>query len=284
MDINPLLPIECLFLGGIAALTIAGVLAWRSSERCTRQRRLLIVAARLLGVAALLLIALNPGRWERHLEESTGEWALLLDRSASMAAKDGGEDGQTRWQHAVTLARQSLADPSLAQSAALYTFANTTTRINSDALEKTSPDGAASDITTACRDLLNRYRADGRLLTGILLLSDGRQVPPADAASMTALARTPRNAQRNGRDDAPREPRDPAGACHLAALLESGLAIVTHRPLFQHRMVCPPPRRTRVKTASKPWHRSRQYAQRTRKIRLARGATPPYGAWPIRRY
>ena len=69
MDINPLLPIECLFLGGIAALTIAGVLAWRSSERCTRQRRLLIVAARLLGVAALLLIALNPGRWERHLEE-----------------------------------------------------------------------------------------------------------------------------------------------------------------------------------------------------------------------
>jgi hypothetical protein len=150
---------------------------------------LLIVVVRLLGVAALLLIALNPGLWQRHLDETTGEWALLLDRSASMAAKDGGGDGQTRWQQAVSLARQAIADPSVAKIAALYTFADTTTRIDSDALGKTSPDGTASDIITACRDLLNRYRADGRLLTGILLLSDGRQVPTADAASMTALAR-----------------------------------------------------------------------------------------------
>lgn len=189
MDINPLIPMEWLCLAAIAALAVAAALAWRSSGRCTRQRRLLMTAARLLGVGTLFLIALNPGHWQRHLEEKTGEWALLLDQSASMSATDGDDSGQTRWRKAVSLARQVLADPALAQSAALYTVAGTATRMDIGDLETTIPDGTASDIASACRDLLNRYRADGRLLTGILLLSDGQQVPLTDAASLTALAR-----------------------------------------------------------------------------------------------
>ncbi len=188
MDINPLIAIEWLVLGGAAGLALAGAMAWRSSGKCTWCRRMVITGARVLGVGALLVMALNPGRWDRYLEESQGEWALLLDRSASMAAADAG-DGRTRWGQAVALTRRALADASVAQDAALYAFAESTMRLGLDELGQIAPDGAASDITAACSGLLNRYRADGRLLTGILLLSDGRQVPPGDAAALAALAR-----------------------------------------------------------------------------------------------
>jgi hypothetical protein len=188
MEINPIIPLAWLVLLAAAILPFSGILAWRSSRLCTLRRRLVIVAARLLGVSGLLLLALNPGTWRRHLETIQGQWALLLDQSASMATPDAG-DGQARWTEARRLARLALEVPGAKTTAAVFTVADTLNRIASDAIDTVQPNGPATRITDACRRLLERYQAEGRTLTGILLLSDGRQVPPADPVDVAALAR-----------------------------------------------------------------------------------------------
>jgi len=188
MEINPIIPLAWLVLLAVGILPFSGILAWRSSRLCTLRRRLVIVAARLLGVACLLLLALNPGYWQRHLETLQGEWALLLDYSTSMATPDAG-NGQARWTEARRLARLALEVPDAKTTAAVFTVADTLNRVSPDAIDTVQPDGSATRITDACRRLLERYHAEGRTLTGILLLSDGRQVPPADPVDVAALAR-----------------------------------------------------------------------------------------------
>ncbi len=188
MEINPIIPLAWIVLLAAGILPFSAILAWRSSRLCTLRRRIVITAARLLGVGCLMLLALNPGTWRRHLETIQGEWALLLDHSASMATPDAG-DGQARWTEARRLARLALDVPGAKETAAVFTMADTLNRVSPDAIDTVQPNGPATRITDACRRLLERYHAEGRTLTGILLLSDGRQVPPADPVDVAALAR-----------------------------------------------------------------------------------------------
>lgn len=189
MVLNPIIPIELLVLAGAGCLLASGLAAWRSSVKCAPVRRATITAARLLGIAFLLLIAFNPGRWNPRTEQAAGEWALLLDQSASMAAADADGGPQTRWAKAKALAELALKDDTRAASAALYTFADRVTPASLSSLAQQPPDGPASDVAGACRDLLTRYRTMGRTLTGILLISDGRQLPSTDPTGVAALAR-----------------------------------------------------------------------------------------------
>ncbi len=184
---NPLLPIERLVLLAAVLLALAGYTAWRSAAKVRTGIRGAILAARLLAVLCLALVAANPGTWHVEHETDQTEWAILLDRSLSMATRDVGAG--TRWEAAWRLATRSQDLAHEACPVRLYPFAE---RLGAPlAADATAPvpDGAGTDLERAGRELLGRYRTGGKRLTGVVLLSDGRQVGGAPAIDVAVRAR-----------------------------------------------------------------------------------------------
>ncbi len=172
---NPLLPLE--YLLPLAAVLIGGGLAlsWASTRSCARRLRLGLLTLRGAVAALLLLLALNPGHWQKDRLDADSDWIVLLDRSRSMAVEDAG--GRARIQAAVEAARRAVegeADPARVQ---VRTFAG---KLDPDpatveSLTTIAPDGPATDAPRAGNDLLDLYDGRDRTLAGILLISDGRR-------------------------------------------------------------------------------------------------------------
>ena len=184
---NPLLPIEnvVLILGAVALFT--GTLAWRSSAVCSRWVRFGICALRTGGITLLALPLLNPGRWVAPPTESNTEWAVLVDRSASMATPD--VNGGSRMDAAQKLARsaENFAEAH-GKKLAAYTFDGAAVR---PLQPKESPAAETpTDIAGAVATLVSRYSAGSPALEGIILLSDGRQVAATPAAAAILPARS----------------------------------------------------------------------------------------------
>lgn len=183
---NPLLPIEntVLVLGVLAILS--GFFAWRSSAVCNRGIRTGICALRVGGIALLALPFLNPGRWVEPPVESDSEWAVLVDRSGSMATADA--EGGTRLdaaQRLALIAAKSAASRNLKLSS--FSFDGAAIQPLGDR-ESPSPGVPVTDIPGAVSALVSRYSAGSPSLAGVLVLSDGRQVAPtpADVAVLPA--------------------------------------------------------------------------------------------------
>jgi hypothetical protein len=182
-SIDPIIPIERLLLVAAALLGVWIFVAWRTTARCRPAVRALLTGARLLGVGFLVLIALNPGRWEQNRLERDTEWAVLVDRSFSMSTADA--HGKTRWSEAVRLAQKAAA---LAKTpVTIHPFAaDLEPPQRPGALAALKPDGATTDISRAGTTLLGR--AGKRALCGVLLISDGGQNAPARAGDFAVRA------------------------------------------------------------------------------------------------
>jgi hypothetical protein len=175
-----------LLLLSALGLCLGGWLAWRSSVACSRVRQVVIVLARVLGLACLVVIALNPGQWKQKAEPASQRWALLVDRSHSMGTSDVA--GKARWQAALALARDARAAAAQADAMEVYTFANGLEQSAPDALATRTPDGRSSDILGALQGLLDQSASRGVTLNGVLLVSDGRQVGGVGHADVAARA------------------------------------------------------------------------------------------------
>lgn len=172
---NPLLKPEYILLLTLALAAFGAMSAWRTTAKCGVALRALATALRVAGLACLGVIAMNMGRYRHEHHGREDEWAVLIDRSASMAEADVG--GKTRWDEAVRLVgaiRRAAGDKAKVR---VYAF--------SDQLEpapegvgEIKADGATTDIIQAGRTLLSRYRSGDRNLAGVFLVSDGRQVAP----------------------------------------------------------------------------------------------------------
>ena len=179
---SPLLPMPIL-----APLLVAAVLAviaanLRSTTGCRPRLRGALLALRLAGVAVLVLAALNPGSWVQP-DPPRREWAVMVDRSASMAVADAG--GISRFAAAREFEKTALAqsrDPARVQR---YTFAE---RLDADA-RADAPAGLGTDAVTAVGELLARAQSTRRPLAGILVIGDGRQTRRTDAAATAVRAR-----------------------------------------------------------------------------------------------
>ncbi len=185
---NPLLPVQniILVLGALALL--AGFLAWRSSAVCGRPTRILICSLRVGGVALLALPFANPGRWVAPPAENNSEWAVLVDRSASMATKDA--EGGTRLAAAQNLALEA-AKLAAAQDAKISSYAFDGATIQPlKTLELPSPAIPVTDIAGAVAALVSRYSAGSPALAGVIVLSDGRQVAPTPMEAAVLPARS----------------------------------------------------------------------------------------------
>lgn len=186
MSTSPLLPLDLLLPLG-AILLVAGIFfSWRANHRCPMAWRFLAVIARALGLAALLVIALNPGSWNALEKEQSSGWAIMADRSLSMAVP---EENQTRWQQADVLAGQAIGASRHPDRAKVFAFAADLEEVDVKKLAVLTPNGETTDIIHSGRSLLTRWPSTGLHLNGILLLSDGRQVAAGKAADFAQFAR-----------------------------------------------------------------------------------------------
>ncbi len=187
---NPVLPMDVLLPLLALALGLAGFGAWRSTRGAPAMVRLPILACRGLALLALAGVALNPGHERRWLRNANSDWALLLDRSASMTTADTA--APSRWHTALQLAGQAMRAADDPGRARIFTFAGQLENEARDlaAAQALRADGATTDLSAPLRTLLERYEGAARSLAGVVLVSDGRQLAgdPDPALGLRARA------------------------------------------------------------------------------------------------
>jgi len=187
MTLNPLLPLNYALLLGTALLLLGAFSAWRSADRARPATRMLVTGLRLLGIAGLILLLCNPGSWHRPRGSHAPRWTILLDRSLSMDTEDVAE--RSRWQAAVALTKKTMRQSGGPEAVDCATFGEQLTTVPLAELPDTTPTADASDATGALRELLARHAAAPEGLAGILLLSDGAQLPISDPKPVARQAR-----------------------------------------------------------------------------------------------
>lgn len=186
---NPILPIEELLLIFLPLAALGVWTSWRSSTRAPRPRRVALLCLRVLGIGALFVIALNPGRWSHLGEEEIKEWTVLIDSSASMATKDVA--GESRHGAALELARKLAEKETGEAPVRFHSFADKLSEaIEPDQLAEQKPDGEKTDVAQSLDELFEQYSARAKPLAGVVMLTDGRQVPDRamEAVAMRARA------------------------------------------------------------------------------------------------
>lgn len=187
MTFNPLFRTDYLLFWALVVVALGAALAWFGARRATRPVRLAVTLLRTAALTLLAAIALNPGRWVSPPAEGRPFAAVLLDQSASMATADMA--GASRWDASrdrLLAARDALPDPDVLR---LYTFADTLRETDPAALRTLAPDGDSTDLHGAGQALLNRFASREARLSGILLLSDGRQTIPPVRSDLADRAR-----------------------------------------------------------------------------------------------
>ena len=164
----------------VALPLLGGWLAWRANAPLTLANRSWLVLLRVLVFTALVLLLLNPGHWQQPEQEESKLHAVLLDRSASMAVRDVGN--QSRWERGLEVVRV-LHDQG-GEAVKGFTFAD---RLEGDPLTAgVKPDGAASALVRSGIGLFSGASGLGRKLASVTIVSDGRQTTD-DAASELVL-------------------------------------------------------------------------------------------------
>lgn len=196
MTFLPTLPLPVLLVGGVLLLAAAAWLAWRGAGTCGPRARLGLTTLRVLGLLVLLLVAANPGRWLTEGEQETPGYALLLDRSASMAVADGQAEpnsGKSRWEAASLAAQEWMKASKHPERVELHPFAlDLEPAVDSNTLsgpDAGKPDGAGSEIARSLARLLERAASENQRWEGVVLLSDGRETAAADTAYQDAVGR-----------------------------------------------------------------------------------------------
>ena len=184
---NPVVPIEyvvvlLLVLGGASVMA-----SWRSSVRATARTRALLLSLRTAVALLLACVALNPGRWMCQREAQPATYALLVDRSRSMATRDAA--AKSRWEEACAQAGRIEEEMPRVARVEIRPFADSLGGPTSVAdLAAQRADGAGSDVLSALEDMLDRHASGAVRLDEVVLFSDGRQVPPRDPAPVALEA------------------------------------------------------------------------------------------------
>ena len=179
---NPVLPLPLLIplvLVGLALLVLAQV---RTTAGGAPRLRAALIALRLIGALVLAVALFNPGRWVSPPPPQR-EWAVLVDRSASMTTADT-TDGP-RFTAARRLEALALSFSQRPDSVRRHTFGG---QLDADDSASVA-DAPASDATAALAELLESAEASRRPLAGVLLLGDGRQTRASDPAPAQLRAR-----------------------------------------------------------------------------------------------
>lgn len=176
MTLNPLFSTNHVIVLFVLFAAIGGWMAWRTAAQCVPVARVLIVACRVLLILAIGLLALNPGRWIEEREQQDHFWEILIDRSLSMSTADV-EGAESRWQAAVDLANSAQGQAATPDKVKISVF-DQDLETNAD-LDAANPDGEKSDLPNSVSSLLSRSQSEAGVLTGSIVLTDGRQTAAA---------------------------------------------------------------------------------------------------------
>jgi len=173
---------EAVALGGGFVL-VGAWLALRSSPGVHGSLRAWLVVLRTLGLIAVAVAWLNPGRWVEPEQDGQREWMVLLDRSASMKSIQSGKT--TRWEAATKAAEALKSGAGSATNLHVRTFASQLEEETSSPALLAS-DGGGTDIAHAVGATLEQR---GNPLAGLIVISDGRGTNHADLHELGLRAR-----------------------------------------------------------------------------------------------
>jgi hypothetical protein len=183
LTFNPVLGLpEAVSLGLV--FFIAGLwLAIRAAGEARSGLRASLVLLRTLGLAALVLVWLNPGRWIDESHDTRRDWLVLLDRSRSMQAEHA--PNVTRWQAGTAAATRLQKHTGDQGAVRLRTFS---TQLEDEIPDPSTlaPDGTATDFSRTITTALDQRATP---LAGIVIISDGRATSRARLDELALRAR-----------------------------------------------------------------------------------------------
>lgn len=166
-----------------AVMLIGGtLLAWRGANTLPLASRLGLTVLRALALACLALLLFNPGRWKQPEHEEIKRWAVLLDRSASMATPDAGAG--TRWD--LGLAQARIIEKTGGDRVRVLSFSGD---LESQPDASTVPDAPESGLVRSGVSLFNGTAGVGGALAGAVIISDGRQTREEPLSDLVIRAR-----------------------------------------------------------------------------------------------
>ena len=185
---NPIIATEYIVFISALVLLVSAWFSWKSSSGKSLKLRITTTILRSCGIITLALIAMNPGYWKKENMDTRREWVLLLDRSASMAVKDAGQKSRLE---AAADAAQNIISKYPSENIKLYSFAKELDDVALDVekLKSLKADGSSTDIYKSCSQVLERFAGSMQKLSGIILLSDGKQIASGSPEDFIMSAR-----------------------------------------------------------------------------------------------
>lgn len=166
----PLIPLALWVPLAVGAALLLTWYAAASRGRFPSGRWPLAIALMTVVLIVPLVILLNP-TWLERIPPPAGKplLTILVDRSASMATRDG-DAGRSRYEVASDAAREASQELDDRYEVRLRAFAESSTQVGPDQLAGSQPDGAGTDLAAAVEEGLDADRPQGQ---AVLLLSDG---------------------------------------------------------------------------------------------------------------
>jgi von Willebrand factor type A domain len=186
---NPIMATEYIVFISALVLLVSAYLSWKSTSGKSLKLRIITTTLRCCGIIVLTIIALNPGYWKKENMNTSRKWVLLLDRSSSMAVKD--VDKRTARLKAAINIVQNIIKKYPEENINVYTFAKELDDVALDTkkLKSLKPDGSSTDIYKSCGQVIERFAGSMQKLSGIILLSDGKQIVTTDPEDFIMSAR-----------------------------------------------------------------------------------------------
>lgn len=181
-----------LVLAVVIAVGTIGVILWVTPPTENPTHRRWLIALRVAAAVVLLLAVFRPAIFRTDNRPAEAALVVAADVSRSMTLPDG--DGNTRWE---TQRRvwQTLAnsmddmDASLGLRLLVYdSEARTVAQAAADSLDKESPTGDLTDLSTAA--LAAIQSAQGQPIAGVVLIGDGTQTAPLQGSGAQRVVET----------------------------------------------------------------------------------------------
>lgn len=149
-----------------------GWFAWKGAATVPLRSRSVLLILRGLAILGIFGLLTNPGRWKTESDAEPPGWALLFDRSGSMATPDVA--GQARVQAAGAFAAELIAASAHPEKVKRFSYDETLGEEWSNPGE-VALSGKGTKLDRAGLALLDRASEEGSRWTGVVVVGDGRE-------------------------------------------------------------------------------------------------------------
>lgn len=189
---NPIVPGAYLTALALLMLVATTVIYWDAAKRLGPVRNAILLLLRLIGVAIILLILLQPSRQEPLPERKIQKVLLVgVDNSRSMKQDDVAK--MSRLEAAKNALREARLTPGAGSQvqARLFQFSEDATPLSPGGLDLIKADGVSTRIHTSVETMIDSL-SGSEVGTGLVLLTDGHDFELTNPAKTAELAKARR--------------------------------------------------------------------------------------------